>query len=99
MKYVSTRDNGIKINSADAIIKGLSADGGLFMPESIPCVTKSEISAMCDMDYKQRAKLVLSKFLTDYTDAELENCVNGAYAAEKFGGDEPTPVKKLDDSN
>ena len=99
MNYVSTRNNNIKIDSADAIIRGISADGGLFMPESVPILDKTEIASLTDLDYRQRAKLILSKFLTDYTDSELENCVNGAYSATKFGGDAPTPVTKLDDKN
>ncbi len=99
MNYVSTRDSKVKISSAQAIVRGLSADGGLFMPESIPVFNASELEALTDMDYRERAKLVLSKFLTDYTDEELDSCVCGAYTAEKFGGDAPAPVKKLDNQN
>ncbi len=99
MNYVSTRNNKIGISSAAAIERGLSEEGGLFIPEKIPALSKQQISAMSEMDYKQRAKLILSQFLTDYTEAEIESCVNGAYADEKFGGDDPTPVKKLDDKN
>ncbi len=99
MNYISTRNSNIKIDSSDAIIRGLSSDGGLFMPECIPTLSTEEISALTNMDYKARAKTILSKFLTDYTDAELDACVNGAYSAVKFGGDEPTPVTKLDDDN
>ncbi len=98
MNYVSTRNSSLQINSADAIIRGLSHDGGLFMPSSIPALSKTEIDSLVSMDYKSRAKLVLSKFLTDYTGAELENCINGAYTDEKFGS-HPAPVKKLDDNN
>lgn len=99
MNYVSTRDSKVKISSAQAIVRGLSADGGLFMPESIPVLNASELEALTDMDYRERAKLVLSKFLTDYTDEELDSCVCGAYTAEKFGGYAPAPVKKLDNQN
>ncbi len=98
MNYVSTRNSGIKLTSAEAIIRGLSADGGLFMPNSIPALSQDEINALVAMDYKSRAKLVLSKFLTDYTDAELDDCINGAYTDKKFGS-HPAPVKKLDDKN
>lgn len=99
MNYVSTRDSNVKLSSAQAIVRGLSADGGLFMPEGIPHITEKELEGLTDMDYRARAKLILSKFLTDYTDAELESCVQGAYTAEKFGGGNPAPVKKLDDKN
>lgn len=98
MKYVSTRNSNLKIDSADAIIKGLSNDGGLFMPESITALSQDEINSLVGLDYKSRAMLVLSKFLTDYSEAELKNCIDGAYTTEKFGS-HPAPVKKLDDNN
>ena len=98
MKYVSTRNSNLKIDSADAIIKGLSNDGGLFMPESITALSQEEINSLVGLDYKSRAMLVLSKFLTDYSEAELKNCIDGAYTTEKFGS-HPAPVKKLDDNN
>ena len=98
MKYVSTRNANTRIDSAEAIIRGLSKDGGLYMPESIPSLTTAEIDSLVGMDYKSRAKLVLSKFLTDYSETELDNCINGAYTEAKFGS-HPAPVKKLDDNN
>ena len=98
MKYVSTRNSDLHIDSADAIIRGLSPDGGLFMPESVPALTQAETDSLVNMDYKSRAKLILSKFLTDYTDAELDNCIGGAYTEAKFGN-HPAPVHKLDDNN
>ena len=98
MKYVSTRNSELCINSADAIIRGLSPDGGLFMPSEIPALDMSELNSLVALDYKARAKYILSKFLTDYTDTELDNCINGAYTDEKFGA-HPAPVKKLDDNN
>ncbi len=98
MKYVSTRNANLKIDSAEAIIRGLSADGGLFMPNDIAVLSQDEINSLVDMDYKSRAMLVLSKFLVDYSKKELEDCINGAYTEAKFGS-HPAPVKKLDDNN
>ena len=43
MNYVSTRGNGGKVTAAGAIKQGLAADGGLFMPESIPALEANEI--------------------------------------------------------
>ena len=97
MNYVSTR--GIikeNVSSAYAIKTGLSADGGLYMPESIPELTADELSAMMKEDYPKRAARILSKFLTDYTYDELLEDAKGAYAKEKFGAC-PAPVTKLDD--
>ena len=36
MKYISTRDASLRYTAAQAIAQGLSRDGGLFLPESIP---------------------------------------------------------------
>ena len=85
MQYKSTRNSNISISSAEAIKQGLSVEGGLFVPESIPAMTEEEIKALVDMNYRQRAKAILSKFLTDFTDDELDNCINKAYTKEKFG--------------
>ncbi len=97
MEYVSTRNKDIRLSSARAIVRGISEDGGLFLPEYIPELTDSELKSVLSMDYRAAARFVLSRFLTDFTDYEIESCVGGAYTGQKFGGDNPAPVKKLDD--
>lgn len=95
MNYVSTRDKNNKVTPSEAIVRGLAADGGLFVPEEFPDITKAEIEAMADMNYDERAALVLSKFLTDFTYDELLEYTSKAY--EKFNGD-PCPLVALDES-
>ena len=97
MQYQSTRDNSIKVSAAMAIKTGLSAEGGLFVPESLPSVSMEEIEELASKGYHERAYFVLSKFLTDFTEEELMNCINNAYTKEKFGTDAIAPVYKLDD--
>ena len=97
MKYQSTRNSDIKINSAEAIKQGISVDGGLFVPETIPAVSAEEIIEFVNMTYEERAQKVLSKFLTDYTPDELEDCCKKAYSFEKFPVAGTAPVKKLND--
>lgn len=79
MKYISTRSKIEPINSAQAILQGLSADGGLFVPEEIPKLTLQEIEKLRVMDYPKRAATILQKFLTDYTEEELGECAELAY--------------------
>ena len=55
MYYNSTRNNNIKVESALAIKTGISADGGLFVPQSIPQVDSEFIASLTDKSYKQRA--------------------------------------------
>ena len=99
MKYNSTRNKDVSFSSGQAIIKGLASDGGLFVPDSMPKLELSEIQSYADMSYRERAKTILSKFLTDFTEEEIDHCVNSAYTKEKFGTDSITPVYKLDKGN
>ncbi len=94
MKFISTRGNAERVDSAYAIKTGLAADGGLFMPESIPALSKEELEAMQKLTYEERAALVISKFLTDYTYAELLEDAKAAYSKEKFG-EHPAPTRKI----
>lgn len=98
MNYVSTRgkDNS-GVSSAYAIKTGLAADGGLYMPEDIPKISYEEITELLSADYPTRAAKILSRFLTDYSYAELYEDALGAYSYEKFG-ESPAPITKIDES-
>ena len=97
MRYNSTRNSAVSVEAAEAIAKGISADGGLFVPESLPMFTKEEFDKMVEMDYIGRAKMVFSKFLTDYTAREIDSCVKSAYKGS-FDNDQPAPLVKFDDT-
>ena len=96
MKYNSTRDNNVIAASAEAIVKGLSPEGGLYIPESIPALSMDVIEEMVPMSYNERAKKILGYFLSDFKAAEIEDCVGKAYTKQKFGTDSIAPVYKLD---
>ncbi len=98
MNYQSTRDKTISVTSAEAIKQGLSNEGGLFVPESFPTVTGEEIKSLAKMTYNERAKFILGKFLSDFTDEELAKCVDSAYTKEKFETNAIAPVYKLSDN-
>lgn len=97
MKYSSTRGNDVAIDSAEAIVKGLAADGGLFVPDSLPQVDASFISSLGELNYEERAAKVLGLFLTDYTADEIKGCVERAYGNNKFDAAMRAPVTMFDD--
>ena len=98
MKFQSTRDAlGAKLEAAQVIKQGLAADGGLFVPESIPQITKADVEALCAMDYPERAATILGKFLTDYSAEELLADCKAAYAPTSFVGG-AAPLHKLSDA-
>ncbi len=96
MKYQSTRNSDIRVDSAQAIKNGISPDGGLYVPCEIPTVTADEIVSLSEMKYTERAAKILGMFLTDYSPDELKECAENAYEAKKFGSDDTAPVYKLD---
>lgn len=98
MFYTSTRDSSVKVTSAQAIAQGISKEGGLFVPESIPKISLGEIDALSQADYVTRASTILKRFLTDFTDEEVEACVAGAYAPEKFSAPEIAPLVGIDET-
>lgn len=97
MKYLSTRDTSVSITSSEAIAKGISSDGGLFVPESIPSVSLDEIAALAGESYIGRAKNILGRFLTDFTEEELDSCVKGAYETG-FSSEKVAPVVTVRDN-
>lgn len=98
MDYQSTRNKNISVTSAQAVKQGISSEGGLFVPSDIPSVTSEEIEKLASFSYVDRAKYILGKYLTDYTEDELADCASKAYTAEKFGSEDIAPVVKLTDS-
>lgn len=94
MNYTGTRGK-YAISSSEAIARGIASDGGLFVPESFPALSDSEINALVEMNYCERAKLVLSKYLTDFSASELDDCVKGAYCGT-FDDDNPAPLREVD---
>ncbi|SFH82820.1 threonine synthase [Selenomonas ruminantium] len=97
LKYSSTRGNGVKLDSAQAIIQGLAADGGLFVPDSMPKVDAAFIASLGELSYEERAAKVLGLFLTDYTADEIAGCVARAYGNHKFDAAMRAPVRIFDD--
>ena len=94
MKFISTR-GGEKVSGAQAIVQGLSANGGLFVPEKFPAVTEEELDEMLEMSYPERAAKILLKYLDEYDEKELLAACEEAYS--KFEGTDPAPLVRLDD--
>ncbi len=92
--YKSTRGEGTAVTASQAILKGLSEDGGLYVPENIPLLDKS-LQELSEMEYKQIAYEVMKLYLTDFTEEELKNCIAKAYD-EKFDTEAIAPLAEAD---
>ena len=92
--YKSTRGNGETVTASQAILKGLSKDGGLFVPTVIPSLDVPA-ERLAQMSYQETAYEVMSRFLTDFTEEELKSCISQAYDS-KFDTEEIAPLHKAD---
>jgi threonine synthase len=90
MYYLSTR-GAERITSAEAIVRGLATDGGLYLPSEIPEIDwclKEQLS------YKEIAFRVLRAFLTDFNSEEIRSCIDAAYD-DKFDAPDFAPLVPL----
>ena len=89
-KFKSTRGNKLELTGAQAIIKGLSDDKGLYVPTELPKLPFT-IEEMIGKSYQEIAFKVIGAFFDDYTDEEMMHCINGAYDA-KFEAEDVAPL-------
>ena len=97
MQYTSTRNNTVRVTATQAIAGGISPEGGLYVPTTLPQLTAADLQALTGMTYPQRAVNVLSRFLTDFTADEVAACCEAAYG-ERFDTPAVAPVKALQGS-
>lgn len=104
MRYISTRGNSPAQAFCDILLGGLAPDGGLYLPESYPQVTRAELDAWRKLSYADLAFEILSKFIDDIPAADLKALVAKTYTADTYryvrnGGNpaEITPLTKLED--
>ncbi|MCD7752551.1 MAG: threonine synthase [Lachnospiraceae bacterium] len=92
--YHSTRDASVTVTASQAILQGLSKDGGLFVPDHIPALDKS-LTELSAFDYQEVAYEVMKLLLSDFTEEELKSCIAGAYDS-KFDTEEIVPLHDAD---
>ncbi|MCE1180746.1 MAG: threonine synthase [Rhodocyclales bacterium] len=104
MRYLSTRGQSAPQAFCDILLGGLAPDGGLYLPEAYPQITRAELDAWRQLSYADLAYEILSKFITDIPPADLKAIVAKTYTAEVYrftrnGGNaaEITPLTKLED--
>jgi threonine synthase len=81
MRYISTRGKAPAVEAADAIIQGLAADGGLYVPESLPAYFPDNLAKL---DYAGLAKQIFSLFLGGFGSREIGNLVKQSYNSANF---------------
>ena len=98
MQYKCTRNRTEAISAAQAIVQGISADGGLFVPECLPSYSMEQLKELGNSSYTGRAMRILKDFLPEFSEEEIRECVESAYSQKKFPGG-AAPLVRLPDTN
>jgi len=98
MKYVSTRGQAPELTFEQAMLTGLARDGGLYVPETFPTLTKDQIASFAGKPYEEVAFEVMKPFVGDtFTDEEFKEIIQRAYAG--FAHDAKCPVVQLSENH
>ena len=103
MRYLSTRGNSPTQSFCDILLGGLAPDGGLYLPETYPQISRAELDAWRTLSYAELAFAILSKFVDDIPPADLKAICDKTYTAEVYCNARPgdnaaeiTPVHWLE---
>jgi threonine synthase len=94
VQFISTRGRAPRASFSDVLLAGLAPDGGLYLPESWPQLTRAEIAGFKGARYQDAAFAILSRFTAaSFSDAELRGAIEAAYA--DFDAPEIAPLVEL----
>lgn len=95
IRYISTRGLAPALNFEEVLLAGLASDGGLYVPETLPCFTPEQIRDFRGMAYNKLAFQILMPFVEgSIPPADLQALIDTAYA--EFRHDAVAPLVQLD---
>ena len=98
IKYISTRGNAPKLSFKDVVFEGLASDGGLYIPESWPSLSKDMINSFASMTYQEIAYEVILPYIdSSLTAKDLKDIIDKSYSG--FDDPEITPLKRLNNEH
>ncbi|HMW48210.1 MAG TPA: threonine synthase, partial [Cellvibrionaceae bacterium] len=90
MNYISTRGKAPKLSFEDVVLTGLASDGGLYVPESIPQFSQTEIASFRSLSYQELAYKIIAPFVDGEIDeANLKAIIAKSYAQFRHGAIAP----------
>ena len=95
MSFFSTRGESC-VTASQAILRGIAPDGGLYVPAMFQAVPPERLTTLTEMNYEERAVVILKRFLEDFSIREIEDAVKAAYSRERFRHPDVAPVVKMD---
>lgn len=78
--YYSTNRNTPEVSLTEALLTGQAPDKGLYMPRTIPVLSKTDLENLRHKTYSEIARHVLGKYLSDtLSDEVIRNLCENAY--------------------
>ena len=93
MIYQSTRNDGLTVSSAQAILDGMAGDGGLYSPASFSDISL-DWRALLPLSTRDMATRILAALLPSFSEAEMGELVRRAYEG-KFETEDLTPTVRV----
>lgn len=97
-RYTSTRDGSLSFSFEEALSLGYAPDGGLFVPEKLPCIDAQKLQEWTNLTYPKLSEAVLRLFIAK---DELSDQILASICASALTGfensDQAIPIVKLGD--
>ena len=94
MNYISTRNNSKKVSFEHVFLKGLSEDGGLYIPEKLKKFDHKELENLSNLSYKNLAFNIIKLFTGNFiSEIELKNLIDKSY--ENFRDRNVVKINKI----
>ncbi len=97
MQYISTRGLAPPLQFDDVLLEGLASDGGLYVPDKWPKISRSEIEKLKHLPYPDMALEIMYPYIGDAIPRSiLRDILIEAYA--NFSNSQIAPIKRIDGS-
>ena len=94
MRYISTRGKSPAQSFEDVLLTGLAPDGGLYIPETVPQVSREQMLSWKNLGYAELAFEIISLYAAvSIPKDDLREIINETYKV--FSHPEVAPLKKL----
>lgn len=89
MRYISTRNKSIVVNDIEAVLNVYASDGGLYVPEFIPKLSKDFLDGLHELSLEQRLAKIFSLFLTTFSQPDLIKVCEQSLSEHNLGASKP----------
>ena len=94
MKYISTRGQGVPQTFEQVLLTGLAPDGGLYVPETLPQISRDQIATWKNLSYPELALEIGQLFIEDEIPQDsLKRIIDESY--NSFDHEDVAPLVEL----